>query len=78
MSRLDDPAWVGTAGDYVATAAAANVSLTTLFAGISAGAQQAHDLLVRAFGRRSRAAGPARPRADPLHRARGRHLLRPL
>src|ERR1043165_162096 len=41
--RLDDPAWVGTAGQYVATAAAAGVSLTSLFSGISAGAQQAHD-----------------------------------
>ena len=42
-ARLDDPAWVATAGQYVATAAAADVSLTTLFAGIAAGAQQAHD-----------------------------------
>jgi methyl-accepting chemotaxis protein len=47
--RLDDPAWVATAGDYVATAAAADVSLTTLFAGIAAGAQQAHDILIRAL-----------------------------
>ena len=46
---LDDPAWVETAGHYVATAAQAGVSLTTLFAGISAGAQQAHDLLIRAL-----------------------------
>jgi hypothetical protein len=48
-ARLDDPAWVATAGEYVATAAAAEVSLTTLFAGIAAGAQQAHDLLIRAL-----------------------------
>jgi len=49
-SKLDDPAWVATAGQYVATAAAADVSLTTLFSGISAGAQQAQDILVRALG----------------------------
>ncbi|HTU10230.1 MAG TPA: methyl-accepting chemotaxis protein [Allosphingosinicella sp.] len=48
-SRLDDPEWVATAGQYVATAAAAGVSLTTLFSGISAGAQQAHDILIRAL-----------------------------
>jgi methyl-accepting chemotaxis protein len=48
--NLGDPAWVETAGSYVATAAQADISLTTLFAGISAGAQQAHDLLVRALG----------------------------
>ncbi|HYD11590.1 MAG TPA: methyl-accepting chemotaxis protein [Allosphingosinicella sp.] len=48
-SQLDDPAWVETAGQYVATAAAAGVSLTTLFSGISAGAQQAHDILVRSL-----------------------------
>src|SRR5205085_8184644 len=48
-ARLDDPAWVATAGEYVATAAAADVSLTTLFAGIAAGAQQASELLNRAL-----------------------------
>ncbi len=45
-SNLADPAWVETAGAYVAAAAAADVSLTTLFAGISAGAQVAHDILI--------------------------------
>ena len=49
-ARLGDPAWVETAGHYVATAAAAGVSLTALFSGISAGAQQAHDILIRTLG----------------------------
>ena len=49
-SKLDDPAWVETAGQYVATAATAGVSLTALFSGISAGAQQAHDILIRSLG----------------------------
>ncbi|MEA3031752.1 MAG: hypothetical protein QOJ53_874 [Sphingomonadales bacterium] len=46
-SDLANPSWVETAGAYVASAAAAGVSLTTLFAGISAGAQAAHDILIR-------------------------------
>jgi methyl-accepting chemotaxis protein len=48
-SDLRDPAWVGIAGGYVAAAAAAGISLTTLFAGISAGSQVGHDLLIRAL-----------------------------
>lgn len=48
-SSLDDPAWVDTAASYVATAAKSGITLTTLFAGISAGAQQAHDILIRAL-----------------------------
>jgi methyl-accepting chemotaxis protein len=48
-SRLDDAEWVATAGQYVASAANAGITLTTLFAGISAGAQAAHDFLVRAL-----------------------------
>jgi methyl-accepting chemotaxis protein len=46
-SNLADPAWVETAGRYVAAAASADVSLTTLFAGISAGAQVIYDILIR-------------------------------
>jgi methyl-accepting chemotaxis protein len=48
-SNLADPAWVQTAAGYVEAAASADVSLTTLFAGISAGGQQAHDILCRAL-----------------------------
>ncbi|HVQ06923.1 MAG TPA: methyl-accepting chemotaxis protein [Allosphingosinicella sp.] len=48
-SNLADPAWTATAGHYVGAAAASGVSLTTLFAGISAGAQAAHDILIHAL-----------------------------
>jgi methyl-accepting chemotaxis protein len=48
-SNLANPFWVTTAGSYVANAAASGVSLTTLFAGISAGAQAAHDILIHAL-----------------------------
>jgi methyl-accepting chemotaxis protein len=48
-SKLDDPSWVETAASYVAAAASANISLTTLYAGISAGAQQVHDILIHAL-----------------------------
>jgi methyl-accepting chemotaxis protein len=48
-ANLGDRAWVETAGQYVASAAAAGISLTTLYAGISAGAQQAHDILIHAL-----------------------------
>jgi methyl-accepting chemotaxis protein len=45
-SDLAGDGWVTTAGGYVAAAAKAGVSLTTLFAGVSASAQMAHDLLL--------------------------------
>jgi len=47
--NLADPEWVETAGAYVAAAAKSGISLTTLFAGIAAGAQEAHDILGRAL-----------------------------
>ncbi len=48
-SNLGDPKWTEMAGEYVALAAGAGISLTTLFAGISAGAQVGHDILIRAL-----------------------------
>ena len=49
-SDLAGDGWVTTAGGYVASAAKAGVTLTTLFAGVSAGAQKAHDLLLEKIG----------------------------
>jgi methyl-accepting chemotaxis protein len=46
---LSDPAWTEQVSAYVASAASAGISLTSLFAGVAAGAQTAHDLLIRAL-----------------------------
>jgi methyl-accepting chemotaxis protein len=48
-SRLGDPRWVEIAGDYVAAADKAGVSLTTLFSGIAAAAHEAQRLLHEAL-----------------------------
>ena len=47
--NLSDPAWTDSVSAYVASAASAGISLTSLFAGVAAGAQTAHDLLIRAL-----------------------------
>jgi methyl-accepting chemotaxis protein len=48
--NLADPQWADTARTYVETATKAGVSLSTLFSGIAAAADQAHRLLDRALG----------------------------
>jgi methyl-accepting chemotaxis protein len=49
-TNLRDPRWVDIAGEFVGAAARAGVSLTTLFAGIAAGAHAAQGLLAAAIG----------------------------
>ena len=45
--KLGDPAWVDMAGKYVAAAAAANIPLTTLYAGIAAAANLGQEIAGR-------------------------------
>jgi methyl-accepting chemotaxis protein len=47
---LRDPRWVATCRDYVATAMAAGVSLTSILAAACAAAEEAHDLASEAAG----------------------------
>ena len=47
--NLGDPSWTEDVRGYVAAAASAGISLTALFAGVAAGGQMAHDLLIRAL-----------------------------
>ena len=46
-ARLGDPGWVEMAGQYVAAATAANISLSTLFAGIAAAANKGAEIAAR-------------------------------
>jgi methyl-accepting chemotaxis protein len=50
FTRLGEQAWADIVGRYVERAAGANVSLTSLVAGIAAGADKAHHVLAEALG----------------------------
>ncbi|HEY0626441.1 MAG TPA: methyl-accepting chemotaxis protein [Allosphingosinicella sp.] len=50
-SNIHGQKWADMVRDYVRRAAASKVSLTTLYAGISAGSARAHDILVQALAK---------------------------
>ena len=49
-NNLRDPKWVEMAGHYVAAATGADISLTTLYAGIAAAANVGHEVAIRRIG----------------------------